>query len=88
MKYNENELIRMGFEESDANNEIKIDEPIYIGDYVTNLTTDELIDIKWNPIEYSDTLCNICADGGDCTDAEMYSHHMELCFDCYSEINE
>lgn len=65
-----------------------IDEPAPIGDYVTNLTTEELIDIKWNPNEYSDTLCNMCADAGCCTDAEMDSHDMELCFDCYHTIND
>jgi len=59
-----------------------------IGDYVTNLTTDELIEIDWNPRDYSDTLCNVCAEAGDCTDATHESHNMELCYDCWSEINE
>jgi ribosome-binding protein aMBF1 (putative translation factor) len=36
-------------------------------------------------IEYE---CEMCADNEMITEATYESHNMELCSDCYSEVNE
>ena len=53
----------------------------------TNLTAEQLIKIGWEEGQ-PDTLCVVCVDYEMITEASHYSHNVEMCFDCYQEVNE
>ena len=54
---------------------------------ITNLKDSLFIQLGYEE-NMPDTLCEVCAEQKMITEATHESHNTEMCYDCYSEVNE
>ena len=54
---------------------------------ITNLKDSLFIQLGYEE-NMPDTLCEICAESKMVTEATQHSHNTDMCYDCWTEVNE